>query len=91
MRPSWQFMVGGTAVSLLFAATGALWALAPRRFVSFHRRFLSSGPLDKTPEWERATVSVSSRLIGVFWFLLGCMMLWTMYSPFIHSRLFRSP
>ena len=91
MRPSWQFLAGGTVVGLFWAATGALWCLAPRMFVSFYRRVWPKDPYAKTAEWERDMVRVSSRIAGVFFFLFGCMMLWTMYSPFIRSGLSQSP
>jgi hypothetical protein len=84
-------MVGMTAVSLLVLATGGLWALAPKRFVSLYRRVWRRDPYAKTAEWERDAVSVSSRLIGGFLFLVGFMMLWTMYSPFIRSNLSQFP
>ena len=91
MRPSWQFLIGMTAISLVVAVIGALWALAPHKFVSFYRRIWPRDPYAKTAEWERDAVRVSSRLIGGFLFFVGFMMLWTMYSPFIRSNLLELP
>jgi hypothetical protein len=91
MRPSWQFMVGMTALSLLIVAIGALWALAPKKYVSLYKRLYRANARFHTPEWERETISVSARIVGVFFFLFGCMILWTMYSPFIRGSLSQSP
>jgi hypothetical protein len=91
MRPSWQFMMAATAVSLLLVATGGLWALAPNKYVSLYKRLYRANARAHTAQWERETVSASSRLIGAFLFVAGCMMLWTIYSPLIRSSLSRSP
>jgi hypothetical protein len=80
-------MTGATVISPLVVAAGGLWSLAPRRFVSLYRKGFYAEPLPKTGEWERAAVSTSSRIIGAFLFVVGCMMLWTIYSPFIRGNL----
>lgn len=84
-------MVGMTALSLLIVAIGALWALAPKKYVSLYRRLYRANARAHTAEWERITLSASSRLIGVVLFVFGCTILWTMYSPFIRHSLSHSP
>lgn len=82
MRPSWQFLAFGTIASISMIASGALWFLAPRRFVSLYRRVFHREKAAKTVGWERAVTSVSGRIFAALWFAFGSTLLWILYTPY---------
>lgn len=79
---SWEFLIFGTGVNIFMSAVGALWCLAPDKFVRVYRRVLATEKASKTIEWQRAVCSVSGRVFAGLLFVLGCIGLWMLYSPF---------
>lgn len=82
MKPSWQFLTFGTVASFCMIATGAVWCLSPKRFVSVYRKVLYKEKAAKTVEWERAVTSIPGRIFAALWFAFGCKVLWILYTPF---------
>ena len=78
MRPSWQFMMSGTAIGIFAVAVGALLCLAPHRFVSIYRS-VTTDKAAQTAEWQTAMDSRSGRLLGAAVFAFGGWLLWVLH------------
>ena len=78
-RPTWQFIIVGTATGLYAVTMGALLCLAPQRFVAVYRRVILRDYAPPTIKWQRAVESPQGRVLGALMFVFGCLMLWIIH------------